>query len=337
MVQNWEHQRHLTVYRAVINKFYVKEKPLKAKNPKPSNHKEYLQFLQPGFKQTCIVKVIIIGGKLCLKCSCCGMSSVDTLATACSRCSMTFQVIKTLPFNGISHTLSCILQPGDKELDKWFNVLVENQKPGPSLPCSSISDFRKDLAIGESTSNHDKEYDKEYFELTLPTCHPKVHPGCIWSTVGPYANNPTSQKAIAAKPAAKMTIVSLSQAAQDHNDQYSEFLEGITSTDNRDNAISMDNDEAVASLNDDWGDDSGGEDEANQSMVTHATQSPDQPSCKDQRLQDMRATLKNTSLMSLAKPLFELTINRIGGNAKMSLDFLDELYQLKSHYMSERH
>jgi hypothetical protein len=72
-------------------------------------------------------------------------------------------------------------------------------------------------------------------------------------------------------------------------------------------------------------------------MVTHATQSPDQPSCKDQRLQDMRATLKNTSLMSLAKPLFELTINTIGGNAKMSLDFLDELHQLKSHYMSERH
>jgi hypothetical protein len=41
--------------------------------------------------------------------------------------------------------------------------------------------------------------------------------------------------------------------------------------------------------------------------------------------------------MSLAKPLFELTINTIGGNAKMSLDFLDELHQLKSHYMSERH
>lgn len=40
--------------------------------------------------------------------------------------------------------------------------------------------------------------------------------------------------------------------------------------------------------------------------------------------------------MSLAKPLFESTINTISGNAEMSLEFLDELRQLKSHYMSER-
>jgi hypothetical protein len=70
-------------------------------------------------------------------------------------------------------------------------------------------------------------------------------------------------------------VVSLSQAAQDCNDQYSEFLEGIASTDNGDNAIGMDNDETVASLNDDWGDDSSRENEVNQSMVTYATKSPD--------------------------------------------------------------
>jgi hypothetical protein len=51
----------------------------------------------------------------------------------------------------------------------------------------------------------------------------------------------------------------------------------------------------------------------------------------------MKATLKNTSLMSLAKPIFESIVNTIDANAEMSLDFIEELQQLKLHYMSERH
>jgi hypothetical protein len=134
VVQNWECRKHLTVYRAAINKFYIKDKMLKVKNPKPSNHKEYLQFLQPQFERTCIVEVIIIGGKLYLKCSCCEYEQCGY------SCDGLFAVLNDIP----SHQdiairwhkpYFVVYLTGDKELDKRFDVLVESQKPGPSLPC----------------------------------------------------------------------------------------------------------------------------------------------------------------------------------------------------------
>jgi inhibitor of KinA sporulation pathway (predicted exonuclease) len=194
-----------------------------------------------------------------------------------------------------------------KEMDGLYDFLVENDKPGPLLPCNSVSEFRQDLAVGKCIINHAIDY----FELTLRTHPPKIHPGCIWATIGPYALNEAS-----CVPAAMKTIVSFSQAAQDHNDQYSEYLKDVASDDAKINTVDNNNDESFAGLDDHLDNDAGDvEDEVNKSVVTYATKSPDQPSHhshEDQRLQDMKATLKNTSLMSLAKPIFESIVNTIG-------------------------
>jgi hypothetical protein len=222
-------------------------------------------------------------------------------------------------------------------MDGLYGFLVENENPGPALPCNSVSEFRQDLAVGECTTNHAIDY----FESTLPTNPPKIHPGWIWAIIGTYALNEASHVPAAMKPAAMKTIVSLSQAAQDHNDQYSEYVKDVASDDGKINAVDNNNDENFAGLDDHLDDDAGDvKDEVNKSVATYATKSPDRPSChshEDQRLQDMKATLKNTSLMSLAKPIFESIVNTIDANAEMSLDFIEELQQLKLHYMSERH
>jgi hypothetical protein len=33
-------------------------------------------------------------------------------------------------------------------MDGLYDFLVENEKPGPSLPCNSVSEFRQDVAVG---------------------------------------------------------------------------------------------------------------------------------------------------------------------------------------------
>lgn len=271
VIDNWERRKHLTVYRAAIGKSYVKEKVLKvpANNPKPRDDEEYLQYLKPRFVRTRIVEAIVIGGKLYLKCNCgeyeqCGYS-----------CDAIFKVLDKIPCHQDivirwQKPYYILYLTGDKELDKRFDALFENQKPGPSLPCSSISDFRPDLAVGKCTSNHDLEY----FEPTLPTRCPKIHPGCMWATTGPYAADQTSSVATT-QPAAMKTVVTLSQAAQDSNDQYSEFLKGVVSADTGTSVTSTNNDKDFVIPHDDWDDDENNDDKVHQSMATYATKSPD--------------------------------------------------------------
>jgi hypothetical protein len=74
VVKNWQRRSRLTVYRAAIDKFYVKEKVLKVlvKKPLANNHKEYIQCIKPRFERTHVVEqVIIVQGNLYLKCTCC--------------------------------------------------------------------------------------------------------------------------------------------------------------------------------------------------------------------------------------------------------------------------
>jgi hypothetical protein len=191
-------------------------------------------------------------------------------------------------------------------MDGLYDFLVENEKPDPSLPCNW-----QDLAVGECTTNHAIDY----FESTLPTNPPKIHSGWIWATIGPYALNEASLVPTTMKPPAAMkTIVSLSQAVQDHNDQHSEYVKDVASDEGKINAVDNNNDENFAGLDDHLEDNAGDvEEELNKSVATYATKSPDQPSRhshEDQRLQDMKATLKNTSLMSLAKPIFESIVSQ---------------------------
>lgn len=64
---------------------------------------------------------------------------------------------------------------GNREADKLFDTLVENPNPGPRLPSETVDEFRTDLAVGACTTAHGKEY----FESTLPSKPPKLHPGNI--------------------------------------------------------------------------------------------------------------------------------------------------------------
>jgi hypothetical protein len=247
--------------------------------------------------------VIIVQGNLYLKCTCCEYEQCGY------SCDSIFAIIDDIP----SHhdiAIQCVVYlTENKKMDGLYDFLVENEKPGPSLPCNSVSEFRQDLAVGECTTNHAIDY----FESTLPKNPPKIHPGCIWATIVPYALNEASRVPATTKPAAMKTIVSLSQAAQDHNDQYSEYVKDFASNDGKINAVDNNNDENFAGLDDHLDDYAGDvEDEVNKSVATYATKSPDRPSRhshEDQRLQDMKATLKNTSLMSLAKPIFESIVN----------------------------
>jgi hypothetical protein len=73
VVKNWQQTSRLTVYRAAIDKFYIKEKVLKVpvKKPLPNNHKKCIQYIKPRFERTCVVEVIIVQGNVYLKCTCC--------------------------------------------------------------------------------------------------------------------------------------------------------------------------------------------------------------------------------------------------------------------------
>jgi hypothetical protein len=72
---------------------------------------------------------------------------------------------------------------GDQQLDRIFDNIVEKELPWTRLTSESVVDFRTDLPVGTCMLEHKKEY----FESTLPSNPPKIHPGSIWSTYGPYS------------------------------------------------------------------------------------------------------------------------------------------------------
>jgi hypothetical protein len=64
---------------------------------------------------------------------------------------------------------------GNQDLDKAFDKLVENENPGPMLPANSVEAFCADLAVRECMTGQKRKY----FESTLPSKTPKLHPGVI--------------------------------------------------------------------------------------------------------------------------------------------------------------
>jgi len=354
VVANWNRRLKLTVYRHSLDKFYVKPRLLEARVPNPRNHDEYEKYLRPRFERTRIVEVFCSDNKHYLRCSCKRQKQHGYI------CEDICAVLDTAPNpDDIAirwhKSYYATYLSGNPELDNLFDKLVENEKPGPSLGCESLEVFQTDLAVGECTTTHSKDY----FVSSLPSKTPKLHPGVMWATVGPYANKQGSAPCSFVPSSSLQTVVALSQTAVANNVQYKEhadqdsFFQLDMSLDDEDNGSSNGgnndgdgSDDCKDHVNDgkEHVDDSNALDSMSDSesnamdvsMATYASKSPERTSQRQLRLTEVRAALRKTSAMSLLKPKYEAIINTVGGDPELFLQLDDTLSDFYSHAMAKK-
>lgn len=127
-------------------------------------------------------------------------------------------------------------------------------------------------------------HDKEYFESSLPTKPPKLHPGVSWASEGILSRKSNGGSIDPARPGIQ-TFVSLSQAAVASNEAYQRHLE---ETDEGFPAF----DEEVES------------NKVNESMDTYAAKSPERLRVIDSPIWNVARD--RTALYKLVSPLFFL-------------------------------
>jgi hypothetical protein len=138
---------------------------------------------------------------------------------------------------------------------------VKDENPGIKLAAAFVETFRTDLAIGQCTTSHVREY----FEATLPSKPPKPHPGVLCAKVGQYATTYTNVDAAGLGDVNQamfgiQTHVNLSQAVTDNNVAYNSQQDN-----NHNHSIAMEEEEGEDTLN-----------VMDESMDTYATKLPEQ-------------------------------------------------------------
>jgi len=110
---------------------------------------------------------------------------------------------------------------GDPAPDRAFDNAIVNENPGPVLPADSVETFRIDLAVlGQCMTEHPREY----FESSLPSTTPKLHPGTKWAN---YSQRSTTVATTSSTEADVNQVttgfqvqVVLSQAARQQNESF---------------------------------------------------------------------------------------------------------------------
>lgn len=300
LASNWRRRRYKTVFRAGPNVFWVKAKTFSKYSSNPSNLDEFLKYLSVQFERTRVVEIFRVEDKLFLKCSCCeyeqhGYMCGDICAVVDEAPNPQDVVIRW-------HKPYYVMYlNGNPALDRMFDKLVENESPGPLVPAASVEMFRTDLSVGECTTEHTKEY----FESSLPSQKPKLHPGTKWATMGSHALNaasPTDETGNKVM-AGIQTVVALSQTAAESNQAYLAF------------SREEDNEFPVADNEDTEEEETNKMDE---SMDTYGSKSPERSLA--------RGTTQSMSAMSVCKAKFEATCNAVGTDSELT----KELYEVLS-------
>jgi hypothetical protein len=297
---NYRHRLSKTVFRASPNEFWVKQKSFSLYSSKPGNFEEFIKYLSVRFERTRVVKIIKIGDVLYLFCSCCEYEQYGY------PCGCIFAVVDEAPrpedvIIRWHKSYYVMYLTGNPQLDRAFDSCLENENPGVILPADSVEMFHSDLAVGACTTSHKREY----FESTLPTKPPKLHPGVMWATKGPYAStvdqgaprNENKNTVGTAAPGIE-TVVALSQKANADNFAYFGDWKDDTDSPMCEDGEEVDKEYEVSKMD--------------ESMDTYATKSPDRLKELDSPIRT--STNKKRSAMQATKANYEATCNAIGSD-----------------------
>ena len=301
VAENYKRRESKTVFRVSPSVFWVKQKVYSSYSSDPTNVEEFIKYLSVRFERTRIVKVFMVRNVLYLKCSCCGYEQDGYI------CSCICAVIDEAP-NPRDIVIRwhkpyiALYLTGNKAMDQAFDKRYEEEQPGPILPASSAETFRPDLPVGQSTTNHEKVY----FERSLPSQTPKLHPGVIWAK-GLHASTSKSSTSGIKNSAVGETVVALSQTASQTNAAYLENIEGH---DDYDIPVHMDEGSEANKMD--------------ESMDTYATKSPDRASLVPKSSSPIGNVRRRTA-MQVSKPLYESTCNAIGTDPECTSMLMEAL------------
>jgi hypothetical protein len=308
---SWRRRTSKTVFRSSSNVFWVKQKTLSQYSSDPRNYDEFIKYLTISFIRTHVVEVFSANGTLLLKCSCCGYEQNGYICDCICAIVNEAPSPKDVAIHWHKDYYVAYLN-GDPALNRAFDNAIVNENPGPVLPADSVETFRIDLAVGQCTTEHPREY----FESSLLSTTPKLHPGTKWAN---YSQRSTTVATTSSTEADVNQVttgfqvqVALSQAARQQNES---FL--TTKGDNEGFLVDNENE-------------GGGGNDMNESIDTYATKSPERANAwQVPPTENSPIIIQKATAYSKLKPKFESMCNAIGSDTELTQkvsDMLDEVH-----------
>lgn len=181
---------------------------------------EFHKAIIPRFERTRVVSLVHGSeGKYYLTCTCCHYLRFGIA------CRHEFCVSNELPKSADvpirwHQVYARNYDRGNKQLDELIDIALDNENPG--LQAKQPSVFRPDLKVGTCAE------DSAFFERSLPTGPPVLHPGTHWGWSSPNVLPANCRQMLSCNSAVPETVlhggllqtVMLSQAAQDESALY---------------------------------------------------------------------------------------------------------------------
>jgi hypothetical protein len=221
---------------------------------------------------------------------------------------------------------------GNEATNYMFDQMLDNEAPGPSVPCESIDNFRSDVRIGDG----DKPL--SFFFSALPGKAPVLQPGIKWANkayVGPRMSQQQHGAQMPSLGGALRQTVSLSQHVVD---QGTMVAHGAAKDDGDDSSV----DYGVPPYDFDDGDNNSTCSSVDVSDNRAATSSASAPmeddSTEDEsRLAAIREALKSgKDAFSLVKPRLEQITGLVGKDEHLILEIQDILDVTMAKVMLEK-